>query len=515
MLSRSFVGLLLLVSGLGFLTAPAAAKTAAPGCAALAPKACVDLAIDAMGGAKALRALANVRLDIVQGTLLTEQSYRQAPFLTAYYRSSEIIDFSNRRMFQSDKGLWPEADPDLASAEVDSVVVSTPDGAVVKTGGADAPGPLSRADATLAALDLGPERILLTAAAAGDLHFEPAEGLRSTPHTVVAFHWRGLLIKVLLNRYNHLPDAVETTRTFKDFWSAWGDVQQRIYLDNWKLVGAVVYPTNRIEERNGVLWRTSQVLQADFNIPVDEKDFAMNPEAMATSAKSLGYNLAFDDQHAVELAPGMDLYQGAWNVTLVKQDKGVLVLEAPISPTFTAGVLEKARRAYPGQPILAVLSTSDSWPHVAGVREAVAQRLPVYILDLNRPLLERMVNAPHRLEPDREQAHPALGQWREVSGRTEVGEGTNRAIVYPLRGASTERQYMVYFPEHRLLYASDTLVMDSDLKKIYSPELTLEVVRAVAREHLEVDTVYAMHQAPVSWSVVTKVLGEASEQRTG
>ena len=51
-------------------------------------------------------------------------------------------------------------------------------------------------------------------------------------------------------------------------------------------------------------------------------------------------------------------------------------------------------------PIIAVLSTSDSWPHTGGVRQAVALGLPVYVLDLNRPLLDRMMSAPHTIEPD-------------------------------------------------------------------------------------------------------------------
>lgn len=64
---------------------------------------------------------------------------------------------------------------------------------------------------------------------------------------------------------------------------------------------------------------------------------------------------------------------------------------------------------------------------------------------------------------------------------------------------------MVYFPERRLLYASDTLVVNGD-HTIYDPELTHEVVQAVGREHLVVETVYAMHQAPVPWSDVVGML---------
>jgi hypothetical protein len=83
-------------------------------------------------------------------------------------------------------------------------------------------------------------------------------------------------------------------------------------------------------------------------------------------------------------------------------------------------------------------------------------------------------------------------------------------VLYPLRGASTERQYMVYFPERRLLYASDTLVVNDD-HTLYDPELAHEVEQAVEREHLAVDTVYAMHQAPVAWSDVVAMLRKAAQ----
>src|SRR5580700_6403409 len=72
-----------------------------------------------------------------------------------------------------------------------------------------------------------------------------------------------------------------------------------------------------------------------------------------------------------------DLFLGAWNSTLVKQPDGIVILEAPISGLYTQGVIETARKRYPGMPLKAVLSTSDSWPHTGGVRAAVAEGLPV------------------------------------------------------------------------------------------------------------------------------------------
>jgi hypothetical protein len=59
---------------------------------------------------------------------------------------------------------------------------------------------------------------------------------------VVAFTWQKVPVRVLLNAFNHLPDAVETTQEFHDFWYFWGDVEQRIYFDNFKLAQGIVFP---------------------------------------------------------------------------------------------------------------------------------------------------------------------------------------------------------------------------------------------------------------------------------
>ena len=479
-----------------------------PGCEKLDARACLDLALIAMGGRNKLAAISNVQLDVIGHTALTEQSYRQAPFITSYERDQLTVDFDKGRLLNHSHGVWPEADPH--QAESDLTLVATTQACVYRAKAADSPCSPSDLDDTHAMLALGPERLLLTAAVATDLNYASGEWLRSTAHSVLEFNWNGQPLRVLINPFNHLPDAVERTATFQDFWFAWGDVEQRIYYDNWKLLHGVVLPTNRIEQRNGVWWQSMQILDASFNTKLDDKAFAMGATVAAKVAQSKGWNRDFSDQHRVDLAPGIELYRGSWNATLIRQDDGVLVLEAPISPHYVQGVLAKARSAFPGVPVKGVLSSSDSWPHMAGVREAVADGLPVYILDLNQPLLDRLVAAPHRLQPDRLQTAPKSPQWRVVSGKQEIGSGANRAVIYPLRGTATERQFMVYFPEHKLLYASDTLALNAD-HTLYNPELVREVMQAVAREHLQVDTVYAMHEGPTPWRDVVGMVDAAVE----
>jgi len=484
-------------------------STGTPGCAHESAQQCVTAALEAMGGRERLQEVTNVHLQTVGHTLLMEQSYRQAPFIAAYQRGNTTMDLANQRLLTEAKLTWPESDTNQSDSE--TTLAAGPDGGVYHTKFGDSPCSLGDLDASREALALGPARVLLTAADASDLHFEPPQILRTTSHTVVAFTWRHIPVRVFLNPFNHLPDAVETTQVFHDFWYFWGDVQQRIYFDNWKLIEGVTFPTNLVEERNGVVWSSTQALNVEFNVLMDEKAFEMNAGAAAQSAASPGWNRRFAVKQATALAPGIDLYAGSWNATVVKQRDGIIILEAPISGLYTQGVLREARRRHPGQPISAVLSTSDSWPHTGGVRQAVALGLPIYILDLNQPLLDKMVSAPHTMEPDALQRSKIskAPRWKIVAGKQEIGSGTNRMELYPLRGASTERQYMVYFPEHHLLYASDTLALNDD-GTLYDPELMYEVAQAVRRENLIVDTVFAMHQGPMPWD---KVMGLIEKSR--
>jgi hypothetical protein len=489
-------------------TFAASSPAGGPGCPRLTAQQCLDRAIDAMGGKDRLRAVGDVDLQGVGSTRLVEQSYRQQPFLTSYQHFHRLLDLGGNRVRLESSNTWPQAGG-TSPVERPATVVVTPQGGLYRSSGHDYPAPESTRRDARAILALDPIRLLLTAAAAPDLHQAPPERLHGTTDTVLAFTHDGVRLRLLLNPVNYLPDALESTRSFGDFWYPWGDVRQRICYDNWILVDGIRYPTAQVEYRNGVEWRSRQVLRVRFNVKLATKDFALPAAARKPGQSGIGWERPFRADHHVRLAPGVDLYLGAWNTTLIRQDDGVVVLEAPISPLYTRGILAQAHKLYPKLPIKAVLSTSDSWPHVAGVREAVAAGIPVYVLDQNLPLLQRMLDAPHTLRPDTLAEHPRAPQWRSVTSRRVVGKGANRIELIPLRGADTARQYMVYFPARKLLYASDTLVIDGQTHALYMPELMHEVIDAARRAHLDVHTVYAMHQGPTPWAKAVKLVQAA------
>jgi hypothetical protein len=95
----------------------------------------------------------------------------------------------------------------------------------------------------------------------------------------------------------------------------------------------------------------------------------------------------------------------------------------------------------------------------------------------------------------------------------EAGTGTNRIEIYLIRGATSERRMMVYFPEHHLLYGSDPFQKRADGSFFY-PQTVTELMDAVTREKLDVDTFFMMHIGMTPWSDLAKAVQAATAQDT-
>jgi len=195
----------------------------------------------------------------------------------------------------------------------------------------------------------------------------------------------------------------------------------------------------------------------------------------------------------------------SWDIIEVKQDDGIVIFEGPLSSGYSARAIEDAQKRFPGIPIKAVITTSDAWPHIGGMREYVARGVPVYALDLNKPILDRLFKAPYKSFPDALAKSPRQPKWNLVSGKTLLGRGANRLQIYPYRSATGERQMMVYFPEHRLLYTSDLFTYYPDGTNrisVFLPEMAQEMIDAVHREGLEVKNTVGMHYDMAPWDKI-------------
>lgn len=472
----------------------------------------VQYAMTQMGGRGGLESIRTVRFEAMGHRNMLEQSERpEGPYIVEYDEISQSRDLERGSFRQVIRGRVITQEATLTTVVAGGI-------ASFQSGDLSMAATHEQVQDAEENLELGPERILLTALAASNLHGEPDTLLQSIPHHVVAFSWKGIPVRVFLNSYTLLPTAVEWDTAYQDdmYWSGWGNVTTKVFYSAWWLLpGGVHYPFQWDVFRNGLPDRVLTITHLDLNVDLPASAFAISPEAKkafeTSAAQTLddrGTPLGAPGKPAIELAKDVVFIPGAWNATLVRQSDGVVILEAPISSSYSGKVIAEAERHWPGIPIKAVISTSDSWPHIAGVREYVARGIPVYVLDLNVPILSRLVSAPRTITPDVLSRRPRQPDFRVVSGKTVVGNGSNRLEIYPLHGETSERQMMVYFPEHKLLYGSDPFQKLDDGSYFY-PQTVWELVHAVEREKLSVDTFFMMHIGPTPWSDLSRAIEKA------
>jgi hypothetical protein len=469
----------------------------------------VKTAVARMGGEAALRSLETLRFETVGYRNLLEQSERpEGPWIPQIERTVEVWDTRG--------GRWQETTDGAAADQSFTLrTIVAGNAAARKFGERWLPTGRSAVLEAREWMALSPQQILLAALAAEDLRRDADREFQGVSHHVVSFGGGEDRRRILVNAQTGFLTAVETTRPYPDdlFWQIWGDVPTRVSYSYWSLrPGGLIYPLQWDVERGGRPWRALTITTLEPGAALSSDDFAI-PQSERDAFASRGDQplndllLGSPTRPAVELAPGVVVIPGSWGVALVKQSDGVVVLEAPISAGYSARVIDEAKRRFPGLPIKAVVTTSDSWPHFGGIREYVARGIPVYLLDLNVPQIRRALESPHRFYPDALAKSPRAPILRPVSARTVVGEGPNRIELYPAREETGERMMLAFLPEPGILYASDLYQSGQG----GPPEYAWEVAEVARRERLNVKTVFAMHSDPAAWQTLLDVVSKAIE----
>jgi len=478
---------------------------------AASPRDLVQTAVTRMGGTEALRRLDTLRLEWVGYVNLLEQSERpEGPWIPAIARTSEVWD--------APRGRWNETQQ-ASVADDDYTLRTIVDGeaAARRYGDRWLPAGSADVDAAREWMSLSPQAVLREALAAPDLRAEASREFQGVPHRAVAWGSGERARRLLVNAETGFPTAVEELRAYPEslYWQVWGDVATRVAWSYWDLLpGGLTYPRQWDVERGGRPWKALTIAKLEPGLPAQGDPFEIPADARAISAErgrdSLDApRLGDPNRPASELAPGVVWVPGSWGVALVRQDDGVVVIEAPISAAYSARVLDEAARRFPGIPVKAVITTSDSWPHFGGIREYAAHGIPIYLLDHNVPQIRRALDSPHRFHPDALAKRPRAADLRPVSARVVVGSGANRIELHPVRGETGERMMLAYIPNGRLLYASDLF----QAGRGGPPEYAWEVAEVARREKLDVATVFAMHSDPTPWDELLELVNAASAPR--
>lgn len=446
----------------------------------------VDRAMQILGGRSKLESIRQVSLTFTEHSFLVEQSERPSgPFIHVYARGTKTLDF----------------DTLTESAEMTtSGLVYGPSelkrNYKIEKGNARAATPFENY-MSYRRLALGPERALLLASQASDLTLSKEITFNGILHSVVQFKWGEIQVLLFLKKSTASPSGIETTATLPYPWSIWGDVPMTTRWGSWQaLEKGVMIPSQFTTEVNGYPINDLTALTTKVTFGPGKTTNAVPLPPVKEDAKPI-----LARYKPVKVVDGITQYQGPFNTFVVEQPDGLVVIEPVMTPAFASLFLDQLVKEHPGKRVKAVVASDDAWPHFGGIRTFVARGAELVILDLNRPLVQKICDSNHRTIPDELALKPAKAKYRLVSKSTTIGSGANQIVLYPIAGQGSERMMMAYFPSHRLLYGSDLLQKVGD--GFFFPSYPKELAEAVAREKLNVDTVFAEHLGPTPWKTVT------------
>ena len=177
------------------------------------------------------------------------------------------------------------------------------------------------------------------------------------------------------------------------------------------------------------------------------------------------------------------------------QDNGIVVVEAPYSNANSDYVVNYAKKAFPGVPIVGVITTNQIQFHLGGLPAYAKTRVPLYVLDSNVGMVKRFLAA----QVSEGRVRDTDIKLQTVKKLTEIGSGENRIILIPFRGTASARMRAVCFPAAKLLYCSD-LYLPQQWGGQYFTEHLSEIRDLIDREQIEVLQIAGVSMVPHDWN---------------
>ena len=433
---------------------------------------------------------------------LEQSENPQGPFITSYLDTEEIRSTTERKLYQKTEiKSFLSAEPAITiSGQVDTIGYSA-------FGEKKMPLYYGYREENLKWMEYCPQ-YLLKQALKLNTKFDKALELEGVPHYQLSFVINKFSYKLFINANTFLISEahIDTYSPYEFFYSLWGKFTTRIQYTLYTLHnGNIVYPSQWDVFRVGQLWKRMYISTITFSKTTDETVFDIPDDVRKTQMQKQNVNdTKLPIERAKEVAQGIFVIPGYWFTGWVEHSDGIVVIESPISQGYSIQLMNEVKKRYPTKKIKGVVVSSDAWPHLAGVREYMAANVPIYTSKLNEQILNRIAAADFSLAPDHLQLKKAIPQYKLVKDPITIDDKTSPVQILPMNGEGSERMVAVYFPNQKVLYASDLIQYSNG--DFFFKQYLAEVKALVDRHKLDVQTVYAMHMMPLEWKKIETAL---------
>jgi glyoxylase-like metal-dependent hydrolase (beta-lactamase superfamily II) len=200
--------------------------------------------------------------------------------------------------------------------------------------------------------------------------------------------------------------------------------------------------------------QTRYAVQAEFNPAVTDESFRV-PAAGYQTVKAVPTNL---EEKVDKLSDGAYVIQNVagqnQNTMAVEVDGYVVAVEAPGSSDGADAVIKRIHELFPGKPIRYVAMTHHHGDHIGGMRSFIAEGATVVTTAANKPVIEHMAASEQN---DRLGRSPRAPQFLLLeNGRRVIGEGARRVELIDI-GPNPHAKEMViaWLPAERVVFQGD------------------------------------------------------------
>jgi glyoxylase-like metal-dependent hydrolase (beta-lactamase superfamily II) len=455
-------------------------------------------AVDAAGGAAALRAVRTSRVETVTASFgigQQEETPASPARVTTFagWQATDLVSLRHTYVLDARPGIGPGGVNRQRGVYADGRGMLEFNGVLSADGG-------TQLAAALRSTRLSVIRLLLSALDnPSALQAEQPRRWRGDMHDVVRYALGPDTLTMLFARSSGLLSGTETITDDPIL----GDRVALTHFSRWTRTGAVRLPRQVDAEVNGRLASQVFTTAQQLDVPLGDSLFAI-PDSIARQGTP---PLAAPPPPVVTLAtlaPGVWRAEGGSHHSLVvEQSDGLVIVEAPLSSARSRAVLDTLRSRFPGRRVTIVAMTHHHWDHSGGIRGYLAARIPVAAHAGNVEFVRGIAAARKTIAPDalsRSASAPAI---RAVHDSATLGSGERRVVLYELPTAHARGMLAAYVPSARLLFVSDVLSPAAIMPAAGSAE----VVAMVRARGIAVDRVVGGHEGVAAYADVERAAG--------
>lgn len=259
--------------------------------------------------------------------------------------------------------------------------------------------------------------------------------------------------KARVNGYINDQNMIEKIETWVDT-PLTGDTILETAFSNYKDFNGVKFPTKIVQKQGD--WAI-----LDLNIADVKPNVAANiqpPQGRGRGGEGRGGEGGGGPQPTASLKLGEGVYaiSPAYASLAVEFKDFIVVFEAPQSEERALAIINETKKVIPNKPIKYVVNSHWHIDHSGGLRTFVAEGATIITHEIYKPWLEKALNTPHTLNPDKEEQAKKKVRIETMTEKKVITDGNQTLELYHQQGnLHTAGMVFGYVPKAKVLVQAD------------------------------------------------------------